>query len=165
MQYSDSNEENMNKIGSFTTLCINRYDTNSFRTELLRICDDNNVKLAFECIGGNTTGIILECLAETGKLYHYGNLSLRSITNLNTNDFIFKQKSLLGFWLFEYIKTNYNNFENFYKIFLDDFENFFERKTYDVDIQAIYNPDKFQEASKLYRSNMGNGKVLLNFSV
>lgn len=155
----------MNRIGSFKTLCLNKFDSTSFKNELAKLSSENNIKLAFECIGGNTTGIILECLADNGKLYHYGNLSLRAISNLNTNDFIFKNKSIQGFWLFEYIRNNFNNdFDQFYKMFLDDYVNNFDYSIYNSDIQAVFKPEEFEEASKLYRNNMGKGKVLLDFT-
>ena len=155
----------MNKLGSFKTLSLSKFDAASFKNELAKVCIEKNVKLAFECIGGNTTGTILECLADNAKLYHYGNLSLRAITNLNTTDFIFRNKSIQGFWLFEYIRNNFDNdFNKFYKFFLEDFERNFYKDVYRSEIQAVFKPEEFEEASKLYRNNMGKGKVLLDFS-
>ena len=40
---------------------------------------------------------------EEGSLYHYGNLSLRNISNIITNDLLFLDKKVLGFWLFKYL--------------------------------------------------------------
>ncbi len=152
-------------MGSFKTLCLNKYDSNAFKNELNELCTANNVKLAFECIGGNTTGTVLESLTDDGTLIHYGNLSLRSITNLNTNDFIFKNKSIQGFWLFQYIKKNFNyDFERFYEYFMDNYMENMDNNVYEIEIQEIFKPENFEEASKLYRNNMGKGKVLLDFS-
>lgn len=158
-------EDQLNQIGSFQTLSLNKFDSFGFKEKLSSICSELNIKLAFECIGGNTTGTILECLSEDGELYHYGNLSLRAISNLSTNDFIFKNKSLKGFWLFEYIRKNYeNDFDKFYEYFMNDYMKNFGNDIYDSDIQAIFTPENFDEASKLYRNKMGKGKVLLDFS-
>ena len=62
-------------------------------------------KLAFECIGGENTGIMFEFLCEEGILYHYGNLSLTPISNVFTKDMLFKNKTMKGFWLTNYLKS------------------------------------------------------------
>ena len=143
---------------------MNKYDLVIFKNKLKEISQEINTKLAYECIGGTMTGTILENLCDDGVLYHYGNLSLRAITNLDTKDFIFRNKTIKGFWLMEYIKNNFENIDNFYNLFLEDYVNNLQNNIYNSEIQAIFKPENFDEASKLYRNNMGTGKVLLDFT-
>jgi hypothetical protein len=118
-------------------------------------------KVAFESIGGEMTGLILRMLEENGELYHYGNLSLKAISNLMSNDFIFMNKTIKGFWLFTYLNNQCDSnliFNNYVQ----------ELKTnpeiYESNINAVYKAEQFEEAIRVYKNEMSKGKVLLDFS-
>jgi NADPH:quinone reductase-like Zn-dependent oxidoreductase len=117
-------------------------------------------QIAFECIGGDTTGLILNTLEENGTLYHYGNLSLRNCSNISTHDLLFMDKKILGFWLFKYLK-NLNE-----SPILHELLKFLEKHPdiLTTQIQAVFNPENFESALKVYRSDMSQGKVLFDFS-
>jgi trans-2-enoyl-CoA reductase len=119
-------------------------------------------KIAFECIGGETSAIILKLLEEEGELYHYGNLSLKPLSNILTNDFIFMDKKIYGFWLFKYLNSHKDKnklFEN-YKNDL----NTNNAEIYETNINKIFKPENFEEAIKIYKNEMSKGKVLLDFT-
>jgi NADPH:quinone reductase-like Zn-dependent oxidoreductase len=117
-------------------------------------------QIAFECIGGDTTGLILNTLEENGTLYHYGNLSLRNCSNISTHDLLFMDKKILGFWLFKYLKNLKES------PILHEFFKFLEKHPdiFTTQIQAVFNPENFESALKVYRSDMSQGKVLFDFS-
>ncbi len=61
-------------------------------------------KAALEAIGGKAGAEAIECLARNGIMLVYGMLSLEPIP-LNSAVMIFKQVTLRGFWLTEWMKT------------------------------------------------------------
>jgi NADPH:quinone reductase-like Zn-dependent oxidoreductase len=133
-------------------------DSDNYREELKDLCDKLKPPIAFECIGGETTGLVLNNLREEGCLYHYGNLSLRTLSNILTNDFIFQDKTIKGFWLFKYLKNNPTVVDKF----IQDLRN--NTGLYETQIQAIFKPEKFEDAFKIYRQNMSLGKVIFDFT-
>jgi hypothetical protein len=118
--------------------------------------------VAFECIGGDMTGTILNTLEEEGILYHYGNLCLRNCSNITTQDLLFLDKKICGFWLFKYLNNLQDKgqsiFQEFYQILNK------EPSIFETSIHGIFTPDKFEDAFKLYRSDMSKGKVLFDFN-
>ncbi len=152
--------EELNSIGS--TLTINTSSsTKDYKNELLLAKKEYNTKVAFECIGGEMTGNILNTLDEEGILYHYGNLNLKNCSNITTRDLIFLDKKISGFWLFKYLNNlpdqGQRIFQEFYEILNT------QPEIFDTSIHGIFSPDKFEEAFKLYRSDMSKGKVLFDF--
>lgn len=102
-------------------------------------------------------------MKENGTLFHYGNLSLRSISNVLTNDILFYNKSLRGFWLHNYLKHQKDNLRDIYNEFLIDLEN--NPNIYKTNITNVYTPDQFELAFKEYKSQMGKGKILFDFNI
>jgi NADPH-dependent curcumin reductase CurA len=152
----------MNQLGSFKTLCLNKFEGNEFKNELDFVSKGNRIQIAFECIGGKITGLILNSLNENGELFHYGNLSLREITNLSTYDFIFQNKTIKGFWLMKYIEEYGRDkfFEEFEESYIDNYNK--DNNLYDPEIQCVFRPEDFNEAIKYYKDNMSKGKVLFD---
>ena len=92
---------------------------------------------------------------------------MRPITNIQTSDILFFNKTIKGFWLFKYLnelnkngsKTNKQIVvEHFYKLLKEE-PNLFASK-----INKIFKPVDFQLAIDTYRTNLSEGKVLLDFS-
>jgi hypothetical protein len=126
-----------------------------------KACDRIKPYISFECIGGETTSHIFSLLQDHGVLYHYGNLSLRAITNIQTKDLIFCKKILRGFWLFDDLmdkisrESLFDNYVNLLKLNPSIFES---------NIQASFLPQNYEEAFKCYKAEMGKGKVLFDFT-
>lgn len=145
-------------IGSSFTICTSK---DTYKQELLLAKQEYHPKVAFESIGGDMTGTILNTLEEEGVLYHYGNLSLRNISNITTYDILFMDKKVVGFWLFKYLKKIDKNGEVI-KLFLDYLQN--QPEIFDSNIQGVFKPDNFEEAFKVYRNEMSKGKILFDFN-
>lgn len=134
--------------------------SSDFREQLRSVKETYHPLIAFECIGGDMTGTILNSIEENGTLYHYGNLSLRNCSNISTHDLIFMSKKIEGFWLFKYLKELKDQ-----KIF-DDFNNLVNGLP-DIlftKIQTTVKPEDFETAFKIYRNDMSQGKVLFDFT-
>ncbi|XP_008222493.1 PREDICTED: probable trans-2-enoyl-CoA reductase, mitochondrial isoform X1 [Prunus mume] len=54
--------------------------------------------LGFNCVGGNAASLVLKFLGRGGTMVTYGGMSKKPIT-VSTSSFIFKDLSLRGFWL------------------------------------------------------------------
>lgn len=119
-------------------------------------------KLAFECIGGENTGIMFEFLCEEGILYHYGNLSLTPISNVLTKDMLFKNKTMKGFWLTNYLKSL--NEEELKAIYTKLIEYKITTDFFNVNIVNVFKPNQVELAIKTYRNDMGKGKIILDFT-
>lgn len=143
-----------------STFTINTTDGN-YKELLIKARDTIKPKLAFESIGGEMTGLILRLLEEEGELYHYGNLSLKPISNVLTNDFIFLDKKIMGFWLFKYLHSN-ADCDAIYNNYINELKNYPE--IYETKIKAVFKPEQFEEAIKSYKNEMSKGKVLLDFN-
>ena len=150
----------MKEIGGNHTVLSTNYE--DLRKELKIISDHLRPNLAFECVGGDMTGIILASIKENGFLYHYGNLSLRPISNVQTRDLLFKNKTMKGFWVTAYLNSlSSTQYEH---IIHDLIENKTKSDIFNINIAEVYKPKDVETAIKNYRKEMGKGKILLDFS-
>jgi NADPH:quinone reductase-like Zn-dependent oxidoreductase len=133
-------------------------DVDGYRGGLKELCDRYRPNVAFECIGGETTGLVLNNIVENGCLYHYGNLSLRPLSAIMTNDLLFQNKTMKGFWLHRYLKEYPETVNYFLKDLME------KTSLYETNIQAVFKPENFEDAFKTYRQNMSLGKVLFDFN-
>jgi NADPH:quinone reductase-like Zn-dependent oxidoreductase len=148
----------MKELGSSFTISTSN---DSYKKELLLAKEEFKPEVAFDSIGGEMTGLILNALNDDGVLYHYGNLSSRNISNVLTYDILFANKSIQGFWLINYLKkANVNN--SIIESFTETLKN--DASLYDSNIQAVYKPENFEEAFKTYKENMTKGKILFDFT-
>lgn len=60
--------------------------------------------LGFNCVGGNAASLVLKFLRPGGTMVTYGGMSKKPIT-ISTSSFIFKDLSLKGFWLQNWISS------------------------------------------------------------
>ncbi|CAK8536179.1 unnamed protein product [Lathyrus sativus] len=61
--------------------------------------------LGFNCVGGNSASLVLKFLRRGGTMVTYGGMSKRPVT-VSTSSFIFKELSLRGFWLQNWLNTD-----------------------------------------------------------
>ncbi|WJX74335.1 trans-2-enoyl-CoA reductase (NADPH) [Trifolium repens] len=61
--------------------------------------------LGFNCVGGNSASLVLKFLRQGGTMVTYGGMSKKPVT-VSTSAFIFKEVSLRGFWLQNWLSTD-----------------------------------------------------------
>ncbi|XP_045806639.1 enoyl-[acyl-carrier-protein] reductase, mitochondrial-like [Trifolium pratense] len=61
--------------------------------------------LGFNCVGGNSASLVLKFLRQGGTMVTYGGMSKKPVT-VSTSAFIFKELSLRGFWLQNWLSTD-----------------------------------------------------------
>lgn len=118
-------------------------------------------KTGFDCYGGDVTGKLLNCLVDEGKVFHFGNQTMRSVSNIQSEDLLFRRKSVRGFWLMDYLNSEEGM--NVVKWFENELEEnmksgVFECKDYRVcDFHDVNDVNFCVEE---YRKSMKFGKVV-----
>jgi NADPH:quinone reductase-like Zn-dependent oxidoreductase len=128
-----------------------------FEKELGKLAHDLNALLAFDAVGGEMTGQILNAMPPGARLILYGGLAGQQVSNINVLGVIFDNKSLTGFnlgqWIsqippgrFDELSANLQD-----KIIRGDIR---------TRIQAKYPLDLVVKGLLQYIGHMSDGKVL-----
>jgi NADPH2:quinone reductase len=99
---NEEQEKELKLIGIRNVFRLN--DRDCF-IELNKICYQFKTLIGFDCIGGDYTSHLLNCLAPNSVLYHFGNLEDKDIKNIISSELVYKHKSIKGFWLNKWIKS------------------------------------------------------------
>jgi NADPH2:quinone reductase len=72
---------------------------------ITQLREEVGATIGFDCIGGDLSGAVFECLARNGKMYVYGSMSDEKLNMISPIGLIFLNKSIqrhgLPFWLVE----------------------------------------------------------------
>ncbi len=79
-------------------------ETEDMSKRVRDITDKQGVSAILDAVGGHTASEALKCLAKGGTLYVYGLLSLQDPA-INIGIMIFKELTIKGFWLTDWMKT------------------------------------------------------------
>ena len=92
-------------------------------------------------------------------LVSYGRLSGEPITNIDTGSLYYKDKSIRGFWLNNWLKeVSDEELEEEKKIVKDHFESVFEQR-----VRKTFRIEDFDEAYRSSIKNQSDGKILFDF--
>lgn len=151
----ESTKEELAKLGA--KLFVNT-SNEGWEKELSELCQKHKIKSLFECVGGDMVGKCLSSIADGGVVYHYGNLSASQPSSFNTGDFIFKGKSLSGFWLGPWMASKKP--EELLAV-LNEIKNDFEKEEgiFSTDYREIFSLVDFEKALNSY--NTKGGRVLI----
>lgn len=73
-----------------------------FDADLAQLCRDLRCRMAFDAVGGDLTGRLVEALAPRSEVLVYGALAQAAI-QLHPGTMIFKEATVQGFWLSKYL--------------------------------------------------------------
>lgn len=76
----------------------------TFRDDLRELSVRLNATAAFDAIAGSMTGTLLDCMPSHSTVLVYGALSEESCEGIDPRDLIFKDKSVSGFYLADWIE-------------------------------------------------------------
>jgi NADPH:quinone reductase len=128
--------------------------------EFEKLCDHFKVKTAFDCVGGEMTGKILSLLPNGSTLYHYGNLTEKEISKVQSADLIFKDKTLTGWWLRNWRQTisedEMSYWWNFIQSEIKSYSTLFE-----TEIAKEFRIEDVVKAMDYYHHNWDLGKIIL----
>jgi len=150
-------ESSLKEIGGRNIVRLN--DPECF-LHLSKLCFQFKTKIAFDCLGGNFTGLVLNSLQNNSTLYHLGNLEEKVVTNINNTDLTFKNKTIKGFWYNSWItslsKQEYDYWWGYLRSELQTQSSLFHSH-----IESSYDLDEIDFAIADYQMNMNKGKVVI----
>lgn len=151
----ENSVEDLKKIGGKHFIISSE---EGWEKKLTKLAESLNAKHVIECVGGENLTKILVSMPNGTTIYHYGNLEGKYPTDLPSGEFIFKQKTLTGFWLSNWIKEiSQEEFMKAVKYVKDDLENGGE--LFSSDYREVFSLDEFDKAILSYKTN--SGRVLL----
>jgi NADPH:quinone reductase-like Zn-dependent oxidoreductase len=133
-------------------------NADDFEEELSSLAHEMQVKIAFDAVGGETSGTIFNAMPAGGKLILYGGLSGQRLSNVETMDLIFHNKDITGFNLGDW--KHDTGQERFIEIALE-LEKMIMDGTIQTMVQGSFGFENIQEGLIQYIKNMSAGKVLI----
>ncbi len=133
----------------------------NFENELKQIAFEYKATIAFDAVAGEHTGILLNALPGGSKIVVYGGLSGKPATNLSAIDLIFKNKTVSGFNLNDWIKSSENMTFKKAKTLL---QHLIIEEGLETPVQIEVKPDEVAKGMRQYLSAMTIGKMLISFA-
>ncbi len=149
--------ENLKSIGADHVISTSEPEWEKKVEELAKELD---ARVCFECVGGDTTGKVLSALPNKSTLYHYGNLELKRLGQINTNEFVFRQKRMEGWWLKKFLIELTTEQK---KAIAIDISNDIKNGSviFGTNISKTFKFEEYEKAFEHYMMNMSEGKVLI----
>lgn len=129
----------------------------NFTEAFHQLCSELKPSVAFDAIAGESAGSLLNALPNGGEVVVYGGLSGSAIAGIDPMGIIFRQKSIRGFNLNDWIagldRSEFDRITN-------DLQKMFITGELKTEIQAVFPMDRVIDGVKTYIRNMSAGKVL-----
>jgi NADPH:quinone reductase-like Zn-dependent oxidoreductase len=152
--------EYVEKLKSYGADYVFNSSDPNWEKEFEAVCKELNLKNFLECVGGNTTGTILKLLPPGSTIYHFGNLELKRLGNIDTSDFIFHKKLLKGWWCTEWIKSlNPEERKSWMEFIVKEFES--DSDLFETTLSKKFTLEEYDKAFEYYLGHMSEGKLIL----
>ena len=146
-----------NAIGS--KYMISTSNSNWYQ-ELESLSEKLGANLIFDCVGGDNSGRFLSAMPDNSILYHFGNLELKRIGELDTNDFIVKCKQFKGWWLTGWMETlTKEEILKYLEYIRNDLIS--DKPILTTDYTESFNLDQIEQAFEKYMTNTSAGKIII----
>ncbi len=130
----------------------------NFENELKQICADLKADIAFDAVGGEMTGLLMNSISKGASVIVYGGLSGKPISNIDILEIIFKNKTLSGFdlnqWLLNYSKGEFERISTEIQHLIID-------NVIRTEINEVFDLEDYEKGIFAYIKNMSAGKILL----
>lgn len=130
----------------------------NFDKDLINSINELKPTCFFDAVGGKLAAKIFTLMPKNSICYSYGALSHSPIGEIEANNFVFQNKIFKGFWLKNLLKSRKEDVLNEMK------KEILENKDFRARIAKIHKIENIGLAMKEYRSNMSNGKILLEIT-
>ena len=132
-----------------------------FEEELKRLSANLHATIAFECVSGELTGIVVNNMPDNSVIYLYGAMSMAPVEKINPAALIFSNKRLEGLWLTNWIKG-----KSLYALWRASNKVLSLLTTVlRSDVSREFPIDQVENALDFYKDNMSSGKVILRPSL
>jgi NADPH:quinone reductase-like Zn-dependent oxidoreductase len=125
--------------------------------KLRRLAAEHRATIAFDAIGGDLSGLILNTMPPGSQIVIYGGLSGKPVGQFNPLGIIFAGKNIRGFNLGEW--KNSLSGDAFSRI-SDQIQELIIQGIMNTRIQGIFKLEEVQAALEQYIRNMSSGKIL-----
>ncbi len=142
--------------GEMHVLCMMDQE---FGEKLNEMAISLNAGIAFDAVGGDMSGMMLNAMPAGSELVIYGGLSGKPAGMFNTLDIIFSRKTVSGFNLGDW---KAQKTEEEFAAISDYLQQLIIDGTLMTRIQAKYKLEEVQTALEQYIRNMSSGKILFN---
>ncbi len=129
----------------------------NFKEELKTLAFQLNATMAFDAVGSEQTGILLQAMPPRAKVVLYGGLAGGLIGGIEPFDIIFRDKKLIGFNLTDWKSAKSK--ADFEKI-TSQLQEWMIGGVLKSQIQAIFKLDEFVNGLRTYIKSMSAGKIL-----
>jgi NADPH:quinone reductase-like Zn-dependent oxidoreductase len=117
-----------------------------------------NALIAFDAVGGETTGVLINNMPADSDIILYGGLSGIDISGIDSLEIIFGNKKLYGFDLNKWIAVKKK--DEFQEV-ANEIQNMIIAGDLTTEIQSSFSLDDVVSAIRTYIKSMSAGKVLL----
>lgn len=129
-----------------------------FFSELEELCAQIRPEMAFDAVGGNLSGQMLNAMPESGQIIVYGALDGQMISAMDPMGIIFNKKTIAGFNLNDWIESlSRTEFENI----TTQIQKMIKEGTFLTEIQGTYKLDNVVQGMRSYIKSMSAGKIIL----
>jgi NADPH:quinone reductase-like Zn-dependent oxidoreductase len=128
-----------------------------FQDHLTKLSHDLKANTALDALGGEWTGKIIQAMPEGSQLILYGGLSGQYLANINVLEIIFRQKTITGFNLIDWIKdigpVRHDQI-------LSDIQELMINGTIRIRIQKTFKLEEVVRGLLQYAGHLSDGKIL-----
>lgn len=150
-------EEHLEKLKAEGMKYVLLMSDPDFENTLKRTAEETRAGIAFDAVGGDISGIILNAMPAGSQLVIYGGLSGKPAGMINTLDVIFKSKTIRGFNLGDW-KLEVG--EDYFRKVSGELQQLLVKRVIATRIQCAYSLEEVQQALEQYIRNMSSGKIL-----
>lgn len=129
----------------------------NFPDELNHLAQQLQAIIAFDAVGGEMSGILLNSMPANADLILYGGLSGADLSGISSLEIIFKKKNLNGFNLNEWLENK--SHEEIQKI-SNQIQEMILAGEFKTEIQATFKLNEIINGIRTYIKSMSKGKVL-----
>jgi len=141
-------EENtlaLKNLGAQNVLDQNDSD---FEMKLQETINDLKPTVAFDCIGGHMSGLLLKCLPKYSMLVNYGSLGSKTLEGIDATDLRMRMKIVRGFTFYDWIREQHEIDRNkMYKYISENLNTLFK-----TNIAARVDLINFKDGLKLFNA-------------
>lgn len=129
-----------------------------FEKQLRKLSEKLDAQLAFDAVGGELTGKILNAMPEGSEIVVYGGLSNQDVSGVDTMGLIFKDKIVSGFNLPDWREMLD---DEYFEVINKEMQERFISGTYKTRIQSRTDFDNVTKGLRDYLRQMSAGKILI----
>lgn len=148
------------KVKQIAAQNIIKTSEKNWESECVKMCTQMKVQFCFDCVGGEITSKVFECMPNGSTMYHYGNLLGKEIVKIDSGELIFKDKTLTGWWLNKWLQSLSETEIRYWWGFVKD-EIQSNSSLFATQVSNEFKLEDIVQAIEYYRTYSSAGKVLL----